>query len=400
MGWNPSQKKSFCYNDGLPFVNFLEAFSLQDKKSKEPSEFYFQGGWIGYVSYEALSYFHSKIKIPHHKNYPTTCFAYYESFIYVNHKKSESFFVSIKQTAEARSDFEKLMLLQKIPTQNKIAPSPLMPQSQISPERYQSDFGEIKQALHNGTYYELNYTVNHTTDFSGDALTLYLRLRETTKAPMMVFLDFTNIKILSASPELFFKIKNQIVTTKPIKGTMKRGQDAAEDAVLKNQLFECPKSQAELLMVTDMLRNDLGRFCETGSVKVAQLSQVETFSHYHHLVATITGKTLPNQTLADVFKNMFPGGSITGAPKIKVMQEISRLENRARGIYTGAIGLISNHGFVEFNIPIRTMTIVKNILEFSVGGGIVADSTCAGEFEECQVKAVGILGALGEGLYA
>ena len=396
LAWNATRKVAFAASDAERFMDFLKSFSIT--KQHSDCDFCFQGGWIGYVTYEALQYFHPQISLQHDTNELRAAFAYYESFIHIDHQKQNTFFVSLKDSAAAQHDLRVLQELLQNPKNPGAYKMAAAPQTLVSPERYAADFAKIQNALHCGTFYELNYTLKYTAEFFGDAFALYLRLRATTPAPMMAFLDFSafssQLKILSASPELFFKIANTIITTKPIKGTIQRGHDPVSDAALKNKLCACEKSQAELLMVTDMLRNDVGRFCETGSIRVAPLAAVESFSHYHHLVSGISGTLLPHISLADVFQNMFPGGSITGAPKVKVMQEIARLEDRARGVYTGAIGFISNHGFVEFNIPIRTMTIVNNILEFSVGGGIVADSSCADEFDECRVKAAGILAAL------
>jgi para-aminobenzoate synthetase component 1 len=211
---------------------------------------------------------------------------------------------------------------------------------------------------------------------------------------MMAFLRHDDEAILSASPECFFRLEDMRLTTFPIKGTVKRGTTPWDDAQNTAALIADAKSRAELLMVTDMLRNDLGRVCRMGTVRVKDLARVETFSHYHHLISEITGELVPGTTFAAVFAALFPGGSITGAPKTKVMEEIARLENRYRGVYTGAIGLIGDHGFVEFNIPIRTLTVRGDKLTFATGGGIVVDSTAAAEYEECLIKAAGILEAL------
>jgi len=231
-------------------------------------------------------------------------------------------------------------------------------------------------------------------EFSGSHINLYHKLRKITQAPMMSYMDFPELKILSASPERFFKIKDHNIHCYPVKGTIKRGDTQKQDETNKIKLLKSDKDQAELLMVTDMLRNDLGRFCQTGSVKVEELVHVHTFSHYHHLISEIEGKLDEDYRFSDVFRGLFPGGSITGAPKIKVMEHIDKLENRARGVYTGAIGYMSNNGIIDFNIPIRTMTIQDEQLSFATGGGIVADSECEAEYDECMVKAAGIVEAL------
>ena len=159
-------------------------------------------------------------------------------------------------------------------------------------------------------------------------------------------------------------------------------------------LTDSAKDKAELLMVTDMIRNDIGRICKTGSIAVPVIFAAHTFSHYHHLISTVTGELKPDTNFYDVFKAIFPCGSITGAPKIKVIESIDKLENQARGVYTGALGLISNNGYVDFSVPIRTLTIHNNQISFGVGGGIVADSQCDSEYDECLLKAKGLLESL------
>ena len=266
----------------------------------------------------------------------------------------------------------------------------------ISRKTYNSGFESIKKSLVDGDYFELNYTMEFETSFAGSPLDLFLCLRNTTKAPMMSYIDFPEVKILSSSPERFFQIQENRINMFPIKGTIKRGANPEDDEKQKQILFNSHKDQAELLMVTDMLRNDLGRVCKTGSVSVDSLSKVHTFSHYHHLVAKITGLLENKVGLVDVFEAVFPCGSITGAPKIKVMEHIEKLENRARGVYTGAIGFISDNGYADFSVPIRTITIQDAILNFATGGGIVADSDCDQEYDECLVKAAGIMEAMGK----
>lgn len=375
------------------FVDFLDNCA-RDENNSHP--LLFTGGWIGYLSYEAFQFnplipFKPKNK----KSYPLAVFRYYDTFIYVDHKLNQTHFVSFSQTAkEEFSHFTNL--LKKTPSDKKESKPSSKLNCQIPYHRYQNDFSKIKDALFNGSYFELNYSMEYQQDYPGSALDLYLRLREITKAPMMAYFDFPEVTILSSSPERFFEMNQNQIKTYPIKGTIGRGLNPVQDEENKAKLMNSAKDQAELLMVTDMLRNDLGRICKLGSVQVKDLARIYTFSHYHHLIAEICGDLLPHFKLSDVFQALFPGGSITGAPKIEVMKHIDQLENRARGIYTGALGYISQNGRVDFNIPIRTLTLEGDQLSFATGSGIVADSVCDKEYQECQIKASGLLDALNE----
>jgi len=216
---------------------------------------------------------------------------------------------------------------------------------------------------------------------------VYLALRAANPAPYCAYLDIGDAQILSSSPECFLKINDRHVVTRPIKGTRRRSADPAE-------LLASPKDNAELLMITDLERNDLGRVCEYGSVRVAELKRVETFATVHHLVATVEGTLRRDVSHVDCVRACFPGGSITGAPKIRAMQIIDEIEPHARGVYTGAIGYFGPNGESHFNIAIRTVVQQGTRLTFHAGGGIVADSEPDAEYDETLAKAQGIFNAL------
>jgi para-aminobenzoate synthetase component I len=388
LAFESSKTKSFRLGEGEAFDAFLNEAK---EKPCSDSSLRFSGGWIGYIAYEAYSFNkQTPFKATHQKDYPLAVFRYYDKFVYVDHGTGEISFVNKdgdKEWIAASADG----LLAMTETNSKTQTPQIT--HKTPKEKYSHDLSQIKSSLENGDYLELNYTQEFSCPFTKDPIDLYLHLRSISPAPMMAYLGFPEIKVLSASPERFFRIEDQKITTYPIKGTIKRGQ-GKDDEELKKELIASSKDQAELLMVTDMLRNDLGRVCELGSVQVNEVSKVHTFSHYHHLIAEITGRLKKALNLSDVFSALFPGGSITGAPKVKAIQEIDALENRARGIYTGALGFISNNGVVDFNIPIRTLTCKNNQLEFSTGGGIVVDSDIEKEYEECMIKAAGIFEAI------
>lgn len=224
---------------------------------------------------------------------------------------------------------------------------------------------------------------------------LYERLREVSPAPYAAYMDLDSRQILSSSPELFLRISGREITTRPIKGTRPRFRDRSADERSAYELITSPKEVAELIMITDLERNDLGKICESGTVNVSELLRMERFEQVFHLVSTVNGQLRPDTDPLDALISCFPGGSITGAPKIRAMQIIDELETTSRGIYTGAIGVFGFNDESIFNIAIRTAIIEDQLLRFNVGAGIVADSVPDQEFEETLHKARGIFRACG-----
>ena len=222
---------------------------------------------------------------------------------------------------------------------------------------------------------------------------LYRRLRQRTPAPIAAYLDFDDLQILSASPERFLRLdpERRVVETRPIKGTRPRGLGPMHDAALGRALAESQKDRAENVMIVDLLRNDLSRSCRLGSVRVPRLFDVESFATVHHLVSTVTGELDAGYDAIDLLRGAFPGGSITGAPKLRAMQIIEELEPHRRGVYCGAIGYLGFDGTMDLNIAIRTMVLSRGEIRFWAGGGIVADSNVDDEYQETFDKAAAML---------
>jgi para-aminobenzoate synthetase component 1 len=245
-----------------------------------------------------------------------------------------------------------------------------------------------------GDIYQVNLSQRFHARTDVTAADLYLVLRETNPAPLAAYLDIGEAQILSSSPERFLRMSGRHVQTRPIKGTRPRTGDEAKDQVAARELMMSAKDQAELVMITDLERNDLGRVCEFGSVRVPELVRLEEYATVFHLVSTVEGRLRQNISHVEALRACFPGGSITGAPKIRAMEIIDELEPHARGIYTGAIGYFGFNGESDFNIAIRTMIQKGRDLYFHAGSGIVADSDPAGEFDETLAKARGMIEAL------
>ena len=245
-----------------------------------------------------------------------------------------------------------------------------------------------------GDCYQANLTREFSAPFTGDPWTFYRHLHDVNPAPMGAYLEYPFGAVLSSSPERLLIVDGSRVLTKPIKGTRRRRSDPTEDAAAAAALAASEKDRAENVMIVDLLRNDLGKVCETGSVKVRGLCELESFATVHHLVSTIEGRLQQGRDALDALIACFPGGSITGAPKRRAMEIIDELEPHRREVYCGAIGYVAAEGRMDMNIPIRTTLCARGEMRFYAGGGIVADSTPEDEYEETEVKIAAIRGAI------
>ncbi len=256
-------------------------------------------------------------------------------------------------------------------------------------DRYGAAFDRVHRYLRNGDIYQANLTFPMVAQFRGDLYGLYDALRRRQPVPHGAFVDLGETKLLSRSPELFFSLSaDGQLRARPMKGTIGRSAVDTEDAALKAQLAQSEKDRAENLMITDLLRNDLGRLSQIGSIRVPTLFGVETYATVHQMISEVTGQIRPDCTLTDVFAALFPCGSITGAPKIRAMEILSELEDAPRGSYCGAIGWIGPDGAMEFNVAIRTLICEPSgRVTLNVGGGIVYDSNAEGEYGEALLKA-------------
>jgi para-aminobenzoate synthetase component 1 len=260
---------------------------------------------------------------------------------------------------------------------------------------YEAAVRQVVEYIRAGDVYQVNLSQRLLAPFAGSPLELYGRLRERNPAPFAGYFDLGGFVIASASPERFLKLTSDgHVETRPIKGTRPRGRTPIEDETNREALLASAKDRAENVMIVDLLRNDLGRVCEYSSVRVKKLCELETYRTVHHLVSEVVGKLRRNKTAFDLLRAAFPGGSITGAPKVRAMEIIAELEPTARGPYCGSLGYIGFDGSMDTNILIRTMTVGRGWVQFPVGGGIVADSDPAAEYEETLHKAAGLLKAL------
>jgi para-aminobenzoate synthetase component 1 len=266
------------------------------------------------------------------------------------------------------------------------AQPPFQPVANFDFASYAAAIARIKAYIAAGDVYQVNLTQRFTSPLPCPPYALYQRLRQRSPAPFAAYLSFGPVQLVSSSPERFLTVRDRQVETRPIKGTRPRAADPAADARLAAELLASEKDRAELLMIVDLERNDLGRVCTYGSVRVEKLWQLESHPTVHHLVATVSGTLRPEIDLIDCVAACFPGGSITGAPKIRAMEIIDDLEPHRRHVYTGAIGYLGFDGNADLNIAIRTLTCVGGQAYYHVGGGIVWDSDPSAEYQETLDK--------------
>jgi para-aminobenzoate synthetase len=324
-------------------------------------------------------------------------FIYSDRFIAVDHVEKKTYIIAIDEPSHAER--AKKWIDRTRAAIERAAP-PAMPEVRNIPnepikffldrdrETYLSDIRRCLDLIQQGETYQVCLTNELHCMSDVDPLTLYRTMRKVNPAPHAAFIKWPEGAVLSASPERFLSIDaNGKVQTKPIKGTIKRDQDPLKDDQLAEQLRTSEKDRAENVMIVDLLRNDLSRSCEPGSVRVPKLWDVESYRTVHQLVSTVTGTLEPSHRPIQLIRNAFPGGSMTGAPKTRTLRFIDELEQRARGVYSGALGWVGDDGAVDLSIVIRTIVASGGRLSMGVGGGVVAASTPEGEFDEMLLKA-------------
>lgn len=268
--------------------------------------------------------------------------------------------------------------------------------SSLSEPAFLAVVARAREYIRLGHIYQVNLSHRLSTEFPGTGWQLYRALTASSPAPFAAYLHAGDFELASSSPELFLRLSGSHIRSRPIKGTRPRGADPAHDAALAHELETSPKERAELVMITDLLRNDLGRVCQYGTITVPELFRLERYAQVQHLVSTICGRLRPGVTHFEAFASCFPGGSITGAPKIRAMQIIDELEPVSRGPYTGALGYLGFNRESQLSIAIRTAIATPGHAHFHAGAGIVADSSPAAEYQETLDKALGFLAALGK----
>jgi anthranilate synthase component 1 len=267
-------------------------------------------------------------------------------------------------------------------------------QSNTTREQYMDMVVKAKEYIHAGDIFQIVPSQRLSTKISGDPFDIYRALRRVNPSPYMFYLKFGDLKVVGSSPEVLVRVENGVVTTRPLAGTRHRGADPAEDKRLEEELLADPKERAEHVMLVDLGRNDLGRICEYGSVRVTEQMAVERYSHVMHIVSNVEGTARADANALDILGACFPAGTVSGAPKVRAMEIINELETEERGIYAGAVGYIDFSGNLDTCIAIRTIVVKDDTAYIQAGAGIVADSDPAREYEETINKATALLKAV------
>ncbi len=410
------QEISLSYDDGRKETVMGNPFDVLDgllrryRMETGPVPVPFSGGAVGYFSYDLCHFIErlprtavDDLKLPE-------CYlAFYDTIIAFDLQQGRAYIISCgfpeenetarKRRAQARLDELKALILSGRPKgagSAGTAPvgSEIALKTNFSRRQYLKAVAVAREYILAGDIFQVNISQRFEAKLAAPPYELYRQLRLVNSAPFASYLGFEEVSVASASPERFLRLSGDLVQTRPIKGTRRRGATLAEDAALANELLSSVKDRAENVMIVDLERNDLGRICRYGSVKVTELAVLENYPTVFHLTSTVEGRLSPGKGAIELLKATFPGGSITGAPKVRAMEIIDELEPTRRSVYTGSIGYLGFNGDMDLNIVIRTVLVKDGKACFQVGGGIVYDSKPEAEYEETLDKARALIQAL------
>lgn len=363
----------------------------------------FQGGAIGYLAYELA---HHLELLPgaaeNNLGLPELNIAFYDWVVARDETTGETWAIAtgLPDGGEAGARDRLDWIEERIhkPPATASTPRPAVTASRVTSnftkDAYLRAVRTVKDYIAAGDVYQVNITQRFEADITGDPWELYRRLRHVNPSPFSAYLGFPEVSVLSASPEEFLKLEDGLLRTRPMKGTRPRGISASEDRKVASELLASEKDRAENVMIVDLMRNDLGRVCVPGSISVPELFAIEEYPTVYQMVSTVTGRTYAGVGPVEILEACFPGGSVTGAPKIRAMEIIDEIEPVQRSVYCGAIGYIGFDGSLLMSVPIRNILVTGNKAYIQVGGGIVADSDPDAEYRESLDKAAGSLMAL------
>jgi para-aminobenzoate synthetase component 1 len=406
IGVDPFKIISARNRDKLDLVRSeLEKYKIDPPANSPP----FLGGAVGYLAYDIGYLFEKKLRrrIKSDLSLPDLFFAFYNTAIIIDHLKGV-FGIFAAGFPEKGSALQKALAEENIRKTERTIFDKSVPlaarETRVRISGLRSDFTKAgyiaavkkaKQYIKDGDVYQVNLAQRFCGRTNLSASGIYERLRLENPVYFGAYLDTGEFQIISSSPERFLSLRGDAVITRPMKGTRPRTGDQAGDTKMRNELISSPKDRAELMMIVDLERNDLGRVCSYDSVKVETLRRLEEYNTVFQTTANIYGRLHKNKDRIDLLRACSPGGSITGCPKIRAMEIIEELEHSRRGIYTGSLGYLSFSGDMDFNILIRTILKIQSRIYFGVGGGVVADSDPEAEYRETLVKAEGMMRALG-----
>ncbi len=386
--------------EGAPdFLGILDRFTREpDVPADATADLPFVGGWFVYLGYEMAAQIEPVLRpaLRHAPPLPVAFASHTPAALVHDHQQQCTYVVTQPGwehlTAKILHDIEASLRLRVA----DIEPQPARVLEEPD-DHYCDAVTRIQRYIREGDVFQVNLSRAWWLEFAADlpAQTLYRRLCRHNPAPFAACVYHNDVVLMSSSPERLFKLEKDILQTRPIAGTRPRYAQHDEDLASSRDLLSHPKERAEHIMLIDLERNDLGRICVPGSVRVSELMTLESYAHVHHIVSNVQGRVPPATSPGEIIRALFPGGTITGCPKVRCMQIIAELEAAPRGAYTGAVGYISANGNMDFNILIRTLTLRGRQAHFRTGAGIVADSDPQRELQETRAKARGLLLALG-----
>jgi len=379
-----------------------ERISERENDAGPDADIPFCGGWFLYLGYEAAAEIEPTLNLPANRTGMPDAIAHRcRGALIVIHDAetpARSQAVAVAETEALLSEMMRCLDTGSDPYQQTAEnlPCALDSLQEEDPQRFEQSVGRIHDYLLSGDIFQVNISRLWSGAFrhEADPCALYRSLCKTNPAPFAGMLRWRNCVMLSSSPERLVNIEGRSIQTRPIAGTRPRGSNDHHDRALSDELLENLKERAEHIMLIDLERNDLGRVCTAGSVEVDELMVVETYAHVHHIVSNVRGELTPEASPIDAIKAVFPGGTITGCPKVRCMEIIAELEAEGRGYYTGSMGYLGRDGSLDLNILIRSMLVQGKHFSFRTGGGIVADSVAEHEVRETRDKARGMLLAI------
>lgn len=391
-------RKDECYINNVKYnCGVFDKLSeiLSENRIKNNTGIPFIGGCIGYLSYD-LGIILEDIKANSDEDIllPHYYFIFYDNLIIFDNKLGKKYISAcgiLNIPDKSIEDLENIILKQKRLESGYIKTGTASITSNFTKDSYVKTVGKVREYIRNGDIYIANLSQRFTAKTNKDSYDIYRDLRKINPAPFAALMRLEGFDIISSSPERFLMIRDGYIETRPIKGTRPRGKDEEEDLHYRNELLNSEKDKAELLMIVDLERNDLSKVCKAHSVKVTELFRLEEYSTVFHLVSTVVGKLKDDADAVHCLKKCFPGGSITGTPKIRAMEIIDELETLKRSLYTGSIGYFSFDGNADFNIIIRTIIKKEDNVYFGVGAGITWDSNEEAEYQETLEKAKALM---------
>lgn len=386
-----------CLGESDFLTEFDHGWSEESLATTTPLPF--KGGWFVFLGYEVAQQIEPSLQFSSEKGdtFPVAIATRIPCAIIVDHLDQCSYFIAEEAYAHwlpsMQEDFASITSDSTLVENQSME---LIDIVEEEPERFLDGVNKIKDYIVNGDVFQVNLSRSWRARFNDgvNGAELYRRLRQANPAPFAGLLYHQGNYIISSSPERLVSVNEDFVETRPIAGTRPRGEGVEQDAQLSNALLNHPKEIAEHIMLIDLERNDLGRICQPGTVEVNELMGLESYRHVHHIVSNVRGKLRDGITPGQVIRAVFPGGTITGCPKVRCMEIIAELEQERRGAYTGAMGYINHDGSLDLNILIRTLTLSGNEVVLRAGAGIVADSNPEMELAETRAKARGLLRAL------